>query len=97
MKYREISKFPGVIKDVAFIVEKAVENAEIENVIKKAGGKLLNSIQLFDIYNMDDKKSYAYKFVFQDPTKSLTEEEVSNQFNQIIASCQKVGYSLREK
>ena len=97
MKYREISKFPGVIKDVAFIVEKAVENAEIENVIKKAGGKLLNSIQLFDIYNMDDKKSYAYKLVFQDPNKTLTEEEVMNQFNQIIASCQKVGYSLREK
>ena len=50
MKYREISKFPSVIKDVAFIVEKAVENAEIENVIKKAGGKLLNSIQFFKYF-----------------------------------------------
>ena len=48
-------------------------------------------------YETEPQKSYAYKLVFQDPNKTLTEEEVMNQFNQIIASCQKVGYSLREK
>ena len=87
MKFKEISKFPGVYKDVAFIVDNKVKSQEIETVIKKSGGKLLNNIQIFDLYpNVEEgKKSMAYKLYFQDPSRTLSDEEVMEVFNKIIS------------
>jgi phenylalanyl-tRNA synthetase beta chain len=86
MKFKELTKFPGVYKDMAFIVDNNITSQEVENVIKKSGGKLLTSIQLFDLYpNIEDgKKSMAYKLYFQDATKTLSDEEVMDVFNKII-------------
>ena len=100
MKYKEISKFPGIIKDVAFIIDNKKTNLEIENVIKKSGGKLLNKIMIFDIYNNiePNKKSMAYKLTFQDQDKTLTEEEVMEVFNKIIKDVEdKCGAKVRDK
>lgn len=86
--YKDIPKYPVVKKDVAFIVKKDVTSETVEKTIKKAGGKLLNSIELFDVYEgnnvLDTDKSLAYKLSFLDETKTLTEEEVMNLFNNII-------------
>ena len=75
-------------KDVAFIVNKKVTNKEITDTIKKAGGRLLSEIKLFDIYTgekvKEDEKSLAYSLTFSDDTKTLTEEEVMQNFNNII-------------
>ena len=53
-----------MVKDVAFVVDNNVTSREIEDVIKKAGGKLLNNITVFDLYtgsNLgENKKSIAY-------------------------------------
>ena len=87
MKYKDISKFPGVYKDVAFIVDNNTTSLEIETVIKKSGGKLLTNIQIFDVYpNVEEgKKSMAYKLYFQDPSRTLSDEEVMEVFNKIIS------------
>lgn len=87
MKYKDISKFPGVYKDVAFIVDNKTTSLEIEGVIKKSGGRLLTNIQIFDLYpNVEDgKKSMAYKLYFQDPSRTLSDEEVMEVFNKIIS------------
>ena len=86
MKYKDISKYPGIIKDVAFIVDNKLSNEEIVTAIKKSGGKLLTNIQIFDIYpNIEDgKKSMAYKLTFEDATKTLSDEEVMDVFNKVI-------------
>jgi len=86
MKFKELTKFPGVYKDMAFIVDNKITSQEVETVIKKSGGKLLTNIQLFDLYpNIEDgKKSMAYKLYFQDATKTLSDEEVMDVFNKII-------------
>lgn len=86
MKYKDISKYPGVVKDVAFIVDNKLTNEEIVTAIKKSGGKLLTNIQIFDIYpNIEDgKKSMAYKLTFEDATKTLSDEEVMEVFNKVI-------------
>ena len=100
MKYKEISKFPGVVKDVAFILDNDITSLEIETAIKKAGGKLLNKIQVFDIYkNIEpNKKSMAYKLTFQDQDKTLTEDEVMLVFDNIIRSVEdKFDAILRDK
>ncbi len=88
MKYKEISKFPGVSKDIAFIVDKNLESKEIEKAIKNGGGSLLTNIEVFDVYTGEnigkDKKSIAYTLSFEDPKKTLTDEEVNNAMEKII-------------
>lgn len=88
LKFKEISKFPNIEKDLAFIVSKDMKSNEIESVIRKSGGRLLKSINVFDVYtgeNVDeDKKSIAFNLVFEDATKTLTDEEVNIVFNKII-------------
>lgn len=86
MKYKEFSKFPSIYKDAAFILDNKITNKEVLDTIKKAGGRLLSSVSLFDVYeNIEEgKKSMAYKMVFTDPTKTLSDEEVMEVFNKII-------------
>lgn len=87
MKYKDVSKFPGIVKDVAFIVDNDITCLEIENVIKKSAGKLLEKTQIFDIYpNVEEgKKSMAYKMTFSDPTRTLSDDEVMEVFNKVIS------------
>ena len=88
MKFKEISKFPAIKKDIAFVMNKNVESKEIETVIKKAGGSILTNIEVFDVYTGEnvgeDEKSIAYNLTFMDAKKTLTEEEVLSVFNKII-------------
>jgi len=88
IKFKEIPKFLSMQKDVAFIVDKNITNKEITDAIKKAGGRLLSDIKLFDIYTgekvKENEKSLAYSLTFSDDTKTLTEEEVMENFNNII-------------
>ena len=88
MTYKDIPKFPSISKDIAFILDKAVTAGEVMATIKKAGGKLLQTISVFDVYTGEnvsaDKKSIAFNLTFQDPTRTLTEEEVMTVFNNII-------------
>lgn len=98
MKYKDISKYPGVIKDVAFIVDNAITSLELEVFIKKSAGKLLENIQIFDIYpNIEEgKKSMAYKLTFSDSTRTLSDDEVMSVFNKIIADVtSKLNVKLR--
>ena len=93
MKYKEISIYPNVKKDVAFVMDKNIQSKEIEMVIKKAGGKLLTNIEVFDVYTGENvgenEKSIAYSLTFNDPKKTLTEEEVMESFNKIIENVEK--------
>lgn len=86
MKYKDISKFPGIVKDVAFIVDNNVTSLELETIIKKSAGKLLEKTQIFDLYpNVEEgKKSMAYKLTFSDSTRTLSDDEVMEVFNKVI-------------
>ncbi len=86
LKYKEASKYPTIVKDVAFIVPKTMSSSEVETVIKKAGGRLLSDIKVFDVYEKldNDKKSIAYNLTFMDSNRTLTDEEVMNVFDNII-------------
>ena len=98
MTYKEISKFPTSTKDLAFVVDKNVTCEELEKIIKKAGGKILNNCELFDLYIIDENlKSLAFKLTFSDSTHTLSEEEVMNSFNKIIEEVEKTGAKLRNK
>lgn len=93
MKYKEISKFPSIKKDVAFVVDKKLESKEIEKAIKSSGGSLLTEIEVFDLYTGENveatKKSIAYSLTFTDNKRTLTDEEVNSLFNKIIENVSK--------
>lgn len=101
MKYKEISKFPSIKKDVAFIVDKKLSSKDIEKAIKNGGGSLLTNIEVFDVYTgtnvAEDKKSIAYSLTFADMKKTLTDEEINSLMEKIIDNVsKKCGAELRK-
>ncbi len=102
IKFKAVSKYPEIKKDLAFIVDKNVTSSEIEKVIKKAGGKLLESVKVFDVYTgenvLENEKSIAYSLTFSSPDRTLSEEEVMKLFSSIIDKCEnELGAKLRDK
>jgi len=102
IKYKESSKYPEIKKDMAFIVDKETTSKEIETEIKRAGGRLLTNIDVFDVYTgenvKDNEKSIAYNLTFSSPEKTLTDEEVMEVFNNIINKVEtKLNAKLRSE
>ena len=93
IKFKAAPKYPEIVKDLACVMKKDVSTEVIEKVIKKAGGRLLTDVHVFDVYTgnnvADDEKSVAYNLTFQDPNRTLTEEEVIKVFENIIEKVEK--------
>ena len=100
MKYKEISKFPSVKKDLAVVVDKNVASGDIAQIIKKAAGSLLLGTKVFDVYTgtglEENKKSIAYSLEFGANDRTLTDEEINQVLEKIIANLEKNGASLRK-
>ena len=98
--FKEISKFPPVSRDLALLVDNAVEFAEIEKVAYQSEKKLLKKVELFDVYEgknlPEGKKSYAVNFILQDEEKTLTEKHIESVMTKIITNIKKqIGAELR--
>ena len=102
IKFKEALKYPEIHKDMAFVVNKDITSNEIMNVIRKAGGRLLTDVKLFDVYTgehvSENEKSLAYSLTFSSPDRTLNEEEVMEVFDKIINDVEnKLGAKLRNK
>ena len=102
IKNKEINKYPSISKDMGFILDKDIKAGDVLLTIKKTGGKILKSVDVFDVYtgeNVDaDKKSVAFSLVFEDNNKTLNDEEVMVIFNKIIEKVEKeYSAKLRDK
>ena len=100
IKYKEANKYPEISKDVAFVVKKELPVSVLMEQIKKSGGRLLTSIDVFDVYVGEnvasDEKSIAFNLVFADSTRTLSDEEVTEVFNKIINEVEnKIDAKLR--
>lgn len=88
IKYSPLPKFPAVTRDIAMLVDRETPVAEIEAVIRKSAGKLLEDIKLFDVYEGEQipegKKSVAYSAVFRAADRSLTGDEVQEVFDKVL-------------
>ena len=100
MKYKEISKFPSVKKDLAVIVEKDITAEEIAKQIKKLAGNLLIGSKIFDVYTgtgiAENKKSIAYSLEFGTADRTLTDEEINTILEKIIEGLEKQGAEIRK-
>lgn len=100
-KYKELLKFPKVYRDFAFIFDKRVDYIEVEEFIMNYNRKYLKEARIFDLFEDnkalgEDKKSMAISLTFYDENKTLTEEEVNEEFWEIIRAIeQKFKAKLR--
>ena len=100
VSYSEISKFPAVKRDLALLIDKNVQFAEIEKIAFESEKKLLKSVELFDVYegkNLEaGKKSYAVSFKLQDETATLNDKQIDKIMQKLIANLQnKLNAQLR--
>ena len=98
--YTEISKFPAVKRDLALLIDKKVQFAEIEKIAYDTEKKLLKEVSLFDVYegkNLEaGKKSYAVSFLLQDETQTLNDKMIDKIMSKLIKNLEeKLGAKLR--
>lgn len=101
MSFKEISKYPTSSKDLAVVVDKNILAKDIEMEIKKAGGKLFQDVDVFDVYegiNIGaNKKSLAFSITFGAQDRTLTDEEINSSMQNIIDRVsKKFGAELRK-
>lgn len=100
-KYKEVSKYPAVRRDLALLLDKKVAFSELEAVALRTDKNLLKEVNLFDVYEGDKlaegKKSYALSFVFRDDAKTLTDKVVDKAILKIFKSLEhQLQVELRE-
>ena len=99
-RFHPYSTYPASDRDIAFFAPVKVSVAEIERVTQKAGGQLLESVQLFDEYQGENvpegKRSLAFRLVYRASDRTLTDEEVEPVHQTVReALVEKFGVSLR--
>jgi phenylalanyl-tRNA synthetase beta chain len=95
-----VPSFPPVLEDIAVIVDENTPAVQVEDAIRKAGGKVLAGVRLFDIFHGEQigagKKSLAYALTYQAPDRTLTDDEAAQIRNRIIRALdQQLGAKLR--
>jgi phenylalanyl-tRNA synthetase beta chain len=97
---RGISVYPAIYQDIAVVIDEGVPAAEVESVIREAGGYLLREVRLFDVYHGEqighNKKSLAYALTFQSDDKSLRDKDAAKTQDRIVKALKsKLGATLR--
>ncbi len=99
-KYEGIAKYPAVTRDLSMVVPKNIMAGQIEAMIEQRGGKLLESYQLFDIYEgeqiQEGYKSMAYSIVFRAKDRTLEENDVTSAMKKILNGLESIGIELRQ-
>ena len=98
--YKELSKYPTVKRDLALLLDKQVQFAEIEKIAYETDKKLLKSVELFDVYegkNLEaGKKSYAVSFTLQDENATLNDKQIDKLMGKLVQNLEnKLGAKLR--
>ena len=100
VSYKELSKFPAVRRDLALLLDKNVQFAEIEKIAYETEKKLLKEVELFDVYegkNLEaGKKSYAVSFLLQDESQTLNDKMIDKIMSKLVKNLEdKLGAKLR--
>lgn len=100
VKYAGVPKFPAMTRDISLSMRKEILAGEVEEIIRNKGGKLVESYELFDVYEgsqiTEGYKSLAYKIVFRAKDRTLTDEEVTASMNKIIKALGEKEVVLRQ-
>ena len=98
-KYTGIAKFPAVTRDISMVMDKSILVGQVEEIIEKRGGKLLESYHLFDLYEgsqiAEGCKSVAYSITFRAADRTLEDKDVSAIMEKILKDLKEMGIELR--
>ena len=98
-KYTGIARFPAVTRDISMVMDKNIMVGQVEAVIEKKGGKLLESYHLFDLYEgsqiAEGKKSVAYSITFRAQDRTLEDKDVNEIMEKILGELKSMGIELR--
>ncbi len=99
VKYEGIAKFPAVTRDISMVMPKSVLVGDVEKIIEKRGGKLLESYKLFDIYEgsqiKEGFKSVAYSISFRAKDRTLEDKDIQPVMEKILKDLADKGIELR--
>ena len=99
-KFEGIARFPAVSRDLSMVVPSAMEAANIEKMIRQRGGKILEALELFDIYEGEQVqkgfKSMAYSLTFRSKERTLEEKDITGAMNKILNGLSGLGIELRQ-
>ncbi|OEH55439.1 phenylalanine--tRNA ligase subunit beta [Oceanobacillus sp. E9] len=91
--FTDIPRYPSVSRDIAFILDTEVFAGEVQQYIQEIGAPLVKEVFIFDVYQgehlEEGKKSVAYRLIYQDPAKTLQDDEVDSSYQQIVESVNK--------
>lgn len=100
VKYKGVAKFPAVTRDISLVMKKDILAGQVEEVIRKNGGKLLEDYHLFDIYEGEnvaaDEKSLAYSVRFRAKDRTLEDRDVTAVMDKILKKLESLGVTLRQ-
>ena len=100
IKYTGIAKYPAVSRDLSMVMKKDIMVGQVEEVIRKNGGKLLESCKLFDVYEGDQiakgYKSVAYSISFRATDHTLEEKEITAVMDKVLKGLENMGIELRK-
>ena len=86
--FTELSRFPSVRRDIALLINDKINVSEIQKLIEKTGGELLDSTWLFDVYTgqgvEDGKRSLAFALLWQHPSRTLEDAEIKSGMDNIL-------------
>ena len=98
-KYVGLAKYPAVSRDISMVVPKEIMVGQIEAMITQRGGKILESLNLFDIYEgsqiKEGYKSVAYNITFRAKDRTLNEEDINGAMKKILNGLESMGIELR--
>ena len=88
--YEAIPKYPSIVRDIAFVMKQEHQASDIKHLIMSTGAPLVKQVEVFDVYTGEnvgaDEKSIAFNIHFQDPEKTLTDQEVDESMKEIIST-----------
>ncbi len=100
LHYTPLPKFPAVSRDLALICREDLPVAVLEKAIRKGAGKLLDKVEVFDVYQGEQiasgMKSVALRIVLQSADSTLTEEQINNAIQHAIQALEAAGATLRQ-
>lgn len=99
-KYEGIAKYPAVTRDISMVMKKEILVGQVEAVIRRCGGHILESFSLFDIYEgaqiKPGHKSVAYTITFRAKDRTLEDKDVNAAMEKILSELEKLGIELRK-
>ncbi|MFJ9464375.1 phenylalanine--tRNA ligase subunit beta [Viridibacillus arvi] len=97
--YVPVPRFPSMSRDIALVVDRSIAAADLETIIRQAGGTLLKDVRVFDLYEGDKmeegKKSVAFSLQYFEPERTLTDEEVVAAHDEVLKALAEANAQIR--